>query len=324
MTDPHRLSLLWVVYMKRRNIKEIRKTQKRTWILAFSSLLCVGVIAFCAERRNHFLPAKIRSSFTYQNEWELPYPNFEQFKLIEDVAKKKFTYLSSGSQVYSFISDDGQYILKFFKIRRLKPKTWLSYIPLPKILDRVKFEKIDKKNLSMHKVFESYKLAYENLADETGTLYLHLNKTHFLKSKVILFDKNGKRYLVDLDRVQFLVQKKADLFFDRFSAVVKTHDREKIRNHIRSILKLLKSSCEKGIVDNHSSAGTNFGFIGERAIMIDLGKFAYDQMAKEEAKIDQVIEGFTVPLKSWMKENASEYLDEVDREVAILFSSGEQ
>ena len=68
-------------------------------------------------------------------------------------------------------------------------------------------KKVDRRFALLKHDFDSYKIAYENLKDETGLIYLHLNKTDFLKQKMIIIDKIGIYHEIDLDSMEFLIQK---------------------------------------------------------------------------------------------------------------------
>ncbi len=62
-----------------------------------------------------------------------------------DLFTQRFTYLAKGGQCYAFISEDGRYILKFFR-----------------------------KNSVLLQTYASAQLAAETLGKETGLLHSHL------------------------------------------------------------------------------------------------------------------------------------------------------
>ena len=63
-------------------------------------------------------------------------------------------------------------------------------------------------------MFMSHLLAYQCFADQMGLLYLHLNQTKDLKRKVLLHPPKGDKIDLDLDKVEFVVQKKSTPILD--------------------------------------------------------------------------------------------------------------
>ncbi|MFI5335070.1 MAG: hypothetical protein ACHQT8_07955, partial [Chlamydiales bacterium] len=115
-----------------------------------------------------------------------------------------FTFLDSGLEFYAFLSADKQHVLKFFKQHHVKQADFLAKCsPLFNNLKREKRERLKGS-------FASCKIAFEELQEETGLLYLHLAKTDENLPIVTLIDKLGIAHRVALDELPFLAQKRAE------------------------------------------------------------------------------------------------------------------
>ncbi len=187
-----------------------------------------------------------------------------------DVFDQPFHYLGRGGQAFVFASQDGHYVIKFFIHQR-------------KIVKR-------------ERDFTSYRIAGADLKEESGLACVHLNRTVDLKKQLTIVDKLGIAHSIDLDNKAFVLQKKADLFYPYLEQLLKTGQREKVQEAIASLVALIGARCEKGVYDEDAKLHRNFGFLENRAIFIDVGRFRKDTVDKkrEAAKILQ-------PLQVWLE-----------------------
>ena len=125
------------------------------------------------------------------------------------ILDQPFDYLARGAQAYVFASRDGKTVIKFFRVYHLMPPLWMTCLNFPLPLQPYKIAKMIRKREGLKRDFQSYKIAFEELKEETGVLYVHLNKSDDLKKKLIIHDKIGIAHEVDLDRMEFIVQKKS-------------------------------------------------------------------------------------------------------------------
>lgn len=64
-----------------------------------------------------FTISNITSDFAYNEKWDmLSLSNLEKER-VNQILAQKFSYLGKGCQSYVFLSEDGEYVLKFVKIR---------------------------------------------------------------------------------------------------------------------------------------------------------------------------------------------------------------
>lgn len=239
-----------------------------------------------------------------------PLSEWESLEL-KRILSQEFRYLGSGAQCYAFISADGKYVLKFFKIKHLVPKRWLKLVPIPG-LGQYRFNKIEKRILRHRELFTSYKLAYEYLKKETGVVFIHLNKTKELGTRVNLYDRSFNCYRLDLDKYEFVLQKKATLVRDRIIALMQREDREGALKAIEALLNQVVNQCKKGYVDRDSGVSHNYGFIGEDVIHFDAGRILYDSAAKTPVYYHREVLRVAKKLEDWLESSYPELIDDVE------------
>ncbi len=264
-------------------------------------LLMAGGLFFCC-RSTGFSIDKISSNLSYNEVWETtPLTQREQEHLLQEVLSQTYYYLASGNQCYAFISDDRQYVLKFFKMQNLFPKNWLKGLPLS-LLQRLGFINEENNLLFSERIFACYKDAYESLPELTGLLYIHFNKTRDLKSKVKLIDNKGKKYLLDLDRVEFVVQRRAQKIFEYLGDLHRAEKDDELKSAISSFLKLIALRCEKGFADQDLKIRNNFGFVGNAAIQIDCATLTRDSSMKYPLNFRQEVMQVAECLDGWARD----------------------
>lgn len=219
-----------------------------------------------------FSIVKISSNLTYNPAWKIQEPSRQE---LEQIFSQPYFYLKSGTQSYAFVSRDGKYILKFFKFKHLKPHFW----------DRIRPEKVRKKQRNLEQLFSAYKLAYDAMKEDAGLIYIHLNKTSHLKKKIQVADKHQRVFWIDLDQTEFCIQEKAELIFHRFDTLLKNHKHHALCLAIQEMKNLIERRSQKGLSDDDHGVTNNFGFVGDRAIQIDIGRI---HRAKESDDYERI------------------------------------
>lgn len=222
---------------------------KRFFKLALFLLALYYIPKFCEKQTDGFTLLKIAPTLPFNKEWEV---NNSLTAELPAIFSQRFYYLASGGQCFVFVSEDDQYVVKFFKHPRKNR--------MRKLL----------------RDFRSYKIAFEHLARECGLIYLHLNKTSNLHCKAKVVDKLNIEHTIDLDDVEFIVQKRADLVANHLNKLLSQNEMAKAEEAIRSIYELILLRCKKGIYDEDAKIHRNFGFIGNQAVLLDVGRLKYD------------------------------------------------
>ncbi len=250
------------------------------WIvkLVIFALCFYGVAKFCKKQTGSFTIARITSDLNFHPEWVVDNTQ-------EETAKKAlaqpYRFLGKGAQSFVFASDDGQWVIKFFRHHHLK------------------------KNSKLAKDFGSYKIAFEKLRDETGLLYLHLNKTSHLHQTVDLVDKIGIHHTIDLDQYEFLVQRKAELAYPALQKWIDAGKITEAKEALTALVDLLRTRAGRGIHDKDPDLNTNFGFIGTKPIQFDIGRFKLTETSPDKNELIRITDN----LHQWLMVRVPE-LDE--------------
>nr|AOO54562.1 hypothetical protein [uncultured bacterium] len=285
-----------MVFFKNMNNRLLKDT---LYILAIVSSMIL-IKQFCYKKTDGFALYKILSSLSYHQDWEPASSAELENTALSEILNQPFYYLAKGAQSYVFASQDGTTVIKFFRLYHLRPPLWLSFLAMPPALQSYKLSKmIDKRN-ELAKDFTSYKIAFEEMKEETGLIYLHLNKTSHLKKHLKIYDKIGIAYELDLDEMEFLVQKRATLVYPSIDALMKAHAPEDAKEAISALIQLLKYRCEKGIFDKDPDLNTNFGFLDNKALQIDIGRFRRETLSPYPNTYRDEIIRITDNFRQWL------------------------
>jgi hypothetical protein len=278
--------------------------KKNCYLLLLLIALFIGLDRYYHPKSLRFAPSKIMA-ISNSPEWELPPLSKNDQKKVDAILNQKFTYLDNGSQSYVFISEDKKHVLKFLKQGKLHPKTWLAYIP-------VSLNPYYKESLALQeklrKTYHAQKIAFTEFKNQTGYLYVHLNRTAHLNKKVDVRDKKGKKHTIFLDHACFSLQKKADLLYPRLNSLLEQKNIEGAKKAIASLVLLMDCFVRKGVVDNDPILRKNFGLIDEEAIQFDIGRLRIDPLTIRPDHYQMKMSKLTNSLKKWIHANCPELL----------------
>jgi len=185
------------------------------------------------------------------------------------ILNQKFRFLGSGGTFYAFVSEDDQYVVKFFKHHHLK---W----------DKTKKERIVR----------SIKVAYESFKNETGLLYVHLQKVPIFHSSLTITDKIGIKHQIDLSKTEFLVQKKATMIHQTLDNLMQRGEIDAAKQTLNKLItfcrSLMRQLNEKGYFDHDPNILTNYGVLDGQIIKIDVGPFYSMDNPKAKKQIDKL------------------------------------
>ncbi len=237
------------------------------WIIKITlfGLCFIAIDRFCKSQTGSFTVYRITSNLTYQPEWETTH---EDLAPIKQILQQPYSYLGKGVQSFAFVSQDGHYVIKFFRHDHLTTPFLLSKIPL----DWAR-TKVAKKEAKLQREFKSYKIAYEQLKKETGLVFLHLNKTSNFGQTLDLIDKLGIHHKIPLDNYEFLIQKRASLLYTGLDQMIQNNRIEDAKESLSKLIGLLAHRAQLGISDKDPDLETNFGIIGTDPVQIDVGRF---------------------------------------------------
>ncbi|CAM0116938.1 hypothetical protein [Rhabdochlamydiaceae symbiont of Dictyostelium giganteum] len=260
---------------------QLQFKSKIVWSILLLGVLITTIRFISHNQAFNFSLGRIRSYFAYQQSWDMGSLSQEETAHLQDILSQPFHYLNAGTRSYVFESEDKKYVIKFFISRR-------HPVGLKNIFH---YEKKEKRWQKVMKMCNAYALAYQEMKEDTGLIYLHLNQTSHLNKTIKLVDKLHRVHFVDLDHTEFVIQERVETLLDRMRRLQKNHDIEGINYSLSQIMKLMEKRYQKGLRDQEKLSPSNFGFIGQRAVQIGLGglqKGQNDQDVLEmRAKIDE-------------------------------------
>ena len=266
------------------------------------TLLLITVIFFWSaqqlyQKKTCFgLAAKFASpTFSPSAEWDLPPLMEEEQQVVDQILRQKFRFLARGSQAFAFMSEDGQYVLKLFKQHKWKPSHFLGYIPL---FFNPYYKSYLARKRKQDNVLDSCKTALLHVKGDTGVLYAHLNPAPLNVPPITLVDKHGKSWTIDLSQSCFLLQKKADLFYEHIQDLMSCSQIDDAKYAIASTIKLIDRFIDLGVYENNAILRKNFGFIGNEAMQFDIGKFKFDPSRNPDKREIRVV---TKNFRRWIK-----------------------
>ncbi len=296
--------------MKNEN-RSFPRVKHLLWIL-------VAVIALRASYymlTDGFSVSKIENTFPITSEWELAPPTPKEQKNLHTICSQPFHYLGKGSQAYAFLSEDKQYVLKFFKCYHLKPVRWIEKLPLPEPLAKSRDAALDKRYKKISSTLESYKIAAKYLKEECGLIAMEILPTQGINQEVSLTDKIGRKHTLNLSDYGFILQRRADLIYPKLSHWIAVHDLDSAKKAIHSIITLIVQRSKKGFQDSDPDLHKNAGLIGTQAILIDLGSLHANPEAKKREVYIQDLYKITNRLREWLEKQSPELADYLKQEI---------
>ncbi len=273
----------------------------RRWILG--SALFVGVMSalnvFCERETDGFFPYQIPDSLPSHPEWDSKPLSVEDQAELFEIFSQPFTYLGKGHQCFVFQSKDERTILKFPFHSQLIPPLWMR--PIPLLSDIFRTRVLHKRQNKLHKDAMSYRLAFDRLKNDTGLLFLHLNRTERTLPMVTVYDKIGVQHQLLLDHMEFIVQKKAEQLYPMLDQWMERGEVDLAKQGLSELIALFARRFERGIEDRECVLNTNYGFLEERAMQIDIGRLreCVSILSSEEQK--EMIWGIFEPLTAYLE-----------------------
>jgi hypothetical protein len=216
-----------------------------------------------------------------------------------------FHYLDCGNQCFAFASEDGKYILKFFKYANPPIPHFLTQIPLINHLKPLRPHRYEKALWKQKRDFQGYKLAYNHFKEETGLIAVHFNPSS-LPIPITLTDKLHIAHKVDLSTTPFVLQKRATPIYQQLRTLAPAQKQQTLIN----LIKLLKNRISLNLKDDDAHFYSNFGFIDTTAIQIDPGHFIEGTYPDPELELKNILQ----PLIEWCKKNDESLIPLIENE----------
>lgn len=263
---------------------------------------------FFLNKTDGFSILAISSKRPFDEKFSTKKLSLEEETILQKALSQPYYYYGCGGQAFAFFSADGAYVIKFFKQRLFRPPCILNALPLPKFLHRYRQKRNWKRRDKLERDFFSYKVAFELLQEQTGVIYAHLQKTKNLKQPLEIIDRLHIHHKLNLNKFDFIVQKRAEKVYDRIDFLIRTKNVEEAQNSIKEIFRLIITRAQLGFRDRDPNIRTNCGFIGNRAVKIDVGRFVFSETIKTPEKIKQDVTMIIKPFKDWVEKTHPELL----------------
>lgn len=276
------------------------------------NLVCVFAVLgfFYHVQTGRFREDKLLPTASRPLSWDRSSEDTEHIKA---VLSQPFFFLGKGTQSYAFVSSDGNYVLKFFRPLRpsvvfhvLGHRISMHFHHIPYAAALFSLWNAEKVRETAAADFQSYILAYDQLKEETGVKFLHLNATEDLGTKIIFYDRLHIKHEVDADRSCFLLQKRAEPLSASIETLLNSGEIARVKILLQELVDLLGSRAKKGIYDRDTNILANFGCINFHPIQIDLGSFCEKEIVKSSEIYQKEILRTTKRLRKWLeKKNPS-------------------
>lgn len=214
-------------------------------------------------------------SYSYELEPNVPVVVSEETK--ENILKaldQKFIYLSRGQQMTAFESEDHRYVIKFYNPRTFVKESWFHDFRKMKRLCSMKWISgaYIKRKEKLSKISKCNRLAFADLKDESGILYVHFNAATMIPKMIEVIDKDENVVLMDLRKCPFVLQDKVIIATKYFDDLLREGKTDEMKASIANLADLFISRALKGYSDRIQTLHNNYGFLNNRPIQLDVGK----------------------------------------------------
>ena len=272
------------------------------WKLAFRkscalSLLVLAVVLvgrFWYLSKDGFNVNRLRYSLPVAQSADNEDPDY-----IKALLDKPYHYIGRGRQCYVFASSDGRTVLKMPRFDRYALPLFWRAMP-HSFMDSYRKSLYRGRQERLVFTLESFRIAADDLRDETAVVYLHLHQTQSLPARFLIYDRMNRPLEINLNQMAFALQEKKAIMMPLCLKAFREKDREAAEKMLLSFLNIIDIRAKKGIFNRDPSFLKNFGWDGEKSVQIDIGSFwRRSDLPGEEACLLSLREG-TAPLRQWL------------------------
>ncbi len=282
--------------------------------LVYSAIL-LGFLGFGVGRlyyraTDDFRLGSIMEPLPHRPQWEIALTSEEEAQLPE-IFNQPYHYLGKGAQSYAFGSEDEKYVVKFFKFKHLRPSWLLNNLPGIEIVEKWRQEDRTRKQKKFESVFDGYKLAFDRHKKESGLIYLHLNPTKHLNQTLELTDKIGRTWQIPLDDILFVIQEKGQTTRQVIGDLLQKGEVEKAKERFDQIITLYLQEYSKGVYDRDHGVMHNTGFVGDKAIHLDIGKLSDEPKMRDPEVYRKDLLKVVQKMELWVRNHYPEYYSQI-------------
>lgn len=293
------------------------KSKKNYFVTIVLTLLALFILVrIYYKATDDFRTANITYKMPHHQEWEIDDLSAAESNKINAILDQQFTYIGKGAQSYAFGSEDGKYVLKFFKFKHLRPNWFVNSFPNIPPFGPYRDQLTLRKHRKLYGVFNGYHVGYTADKDETGLIYVHLNTGDDLKRSITVTDKIGLKHTIDLDKVPFVIQEKGVTFAHHLKDLLSNNQLDLAKTRIRQILDLYHQEYKKGLFDKDHGLMHNTGFVGEKPFHLDVGKLTKNESMKIPTNYQPDMEFLAWKIETWIRSNFPEFHEELTKDIS--------
>lgn len=268
--------------------------KKRIALLLLIPIFLQLMSLFVFHFRERFHPREFEHGFSEVVSEQVSGLDYTQ---LDPIFAQPFHYLGHGKQMIALESQDGQYVLKLFNPMRPLKKGWYLRWRYWKRYNSLKWIKREwfSKKARLQKLFKRHRIAYEHLKNETGLVFVHLQKDPRICHRVHITDQKGKFHVLALEDTPFVLQKKAVLVPQYLQSLIHTGQVDEAKQAVEKLEALFSRRIDVGITDRIQTMENNYGFADGEPIQIDVGRI-WQHSILEQGERERVIEN----LHQWL------------------------
>jgi hypothetical protein len=283
------------------------------WALAVV-MMAIGTYLGLKAYLVSFRLSNISLELPFENEWKIPELSEEERKRVLALLDQPYVYLGQGKQVYAFQSQDGEYVIKFFKFGHLKPGKWL----LNADEEQAKIRRIKR-------IFNAHFIAYRYDRQNAGLIYAHLDRSHPLKKEIQVTDRYGWTHRIPLDETYFVLQQKGMPLGKILDGALKSGNVELGKEKLRRVLAMYLSEYPKGIFDQDHNIMHNIGFADDHPIRLDVGRIERDPTYAKPTFMEQDLEKIIdTRIAVWLGKHYPQYRESIVQTLKSEFLKNNQ
>lgn len=276
--------------------------------LVFLSGVGYGLGRLYFHLTDGFGPDSIASGFSYERAWDIGDLDNEKQAQVTALLDRSYRYMAKGTQAYVLLSDDGLYVIKFFKQKHLEQPTWKENLADIPLIGGGARASLERRSAKRRKIFTGCKIGYDSMQEDSGVVYVHLNPSENLNRDLLFFDKMGYAHHINPNEVAFYIQKKGVPVHRALLAFKEAGDTEGAALALAGLLNYLVERSERGIEDSDPNILNNLGFLDGQPATLDLGGLYRDKREKNVDELKSAVIQRTQVIQRWIELNYSELL----------------
>ena len=243
----------------------------------------------------------IESSLPQREDWEARLSD-DHDRFFYVVSQQALRWVGKGSASFIFATSDNKYVVKFINVSQFKTA------PDPGLIEKTLARKKPGNDPRMEDIFQSARLSFDELSEETGVVYVHLNKTKEKIHGLKLIDSYGQSQRVCGDDTCFLMQRQARPVLKVLTELMDKGALDEAQRRIDQIFDLLMSLARKGYIDGDERVISNnsIGFTDDRAIYVDTFHFFSVKQLNFAQRMHYECQQRLLPLERWLELNYPE------------------